>query len=282
MRWRRIEERVFGVLMLLATAVVVGSLVWIAGVIVYRGAGALKLSMLVQLPRGGAYGREGGILNGIVGSVLLSLPATILAGMVALPACIILQDEHAGRNPFIRSARLSLDVLWGVPSIVYGAFGYILMVYMGLRASLLAGIVAITFVQLPIVARAIDEVMRTVPLELKEAAFATGATRFEVATRVVVRQSLPGILTGLLLGFGRGIGDAAALLFTAGYTDGIPASLTEPAASLPLTVFYLLGAPYPEARAKAYAAAFVLLAIVLVVSVVSRLATARLRRSTVI
>ncbi len=282
MSWRTAEERTFKVLMRLSTAVVVGSLLWIALVVLWKGAGALKLSMLVQLPRGGAYGEGGGILNGIVGSMLLSLPATVAAGLMALPACIILQDQHAGRNPFIRTARLSLDVLWGVPSIVYGAFGYTLMVYMGLRASLLAGVIAITFVQLPIVARAIDEVMRTVPAELKEAAFATGATRFEVATKVVLRQCMPGIMTGLLLGFGRGVGDAAALIFTAGYSDRLPGSLTEPVASLPLTVFYLLGTPYPEARARAYAAAFVLLIIVLAVSVVSRLLTAKLRRSMVV
>jgi phosphate transport system permease protein len=281
MSWRRIEERAFKALMMLSTALVVGSLLWIAAVVLWKGAGALKLSMLVQLPRGGAYGEEGGILNGIVGSMLLSLPATLMAGLVALPACIILQDEHAGRNPFIRTARLSLDVLWGIPSIVYGAFGYTLMVYLGLRASLLAGIIAITFVQLPIVARAIDEVMKAVPRELKEAAYATGATRFEVATRVVLRQCLPGILTGLLLGFGRGVGDAAALIFTAGYSDRIPGTLAEPVASLPLTVFYLLGTPYPEARARAYAAAFVLLVIVLIVSVVSRFVAVRFSRSIV-
>jgi len=279
--WRRAEESLFKALMLLSTALVAGSLLWIAGVILWKGAGALNLRMLVRLPRGGAYSTEGGILNGIVGSMLLSVPSALLAGVVALPLCIALQDEYAGRSAFFRTARLSLDVLWGIPSIVYGAFGYTLMVYMGLRASVAAGVIALTFVQFPIVARAIDEVMKAVPRELKEAAYATGATRLEVTTRVVLRQCLPGILTGLLLGFGRGIGDAASLIFTAGYSDYLPRSLGEPVASLPLMVFYLLGTPYPEARARAYAAAFVLLVVVLAVSIASRFMSVGLKRYTV-
>jgi phosphate transport system permease protein len=174
--------------------------------------------------------------------------------------------------------RLSLDVLWGVPSIVYGAFGFTLMIFLGLRASLLGGIIALALLELPIMVRAVDEVMTMVPLELKEASYSLGATRLETAVKVMVRQTLPGLLTALLLGFGRGIGDAASVLFTAGYTDRLPTSFLRPVASLPLAVFFQLGTPVPEVRERAYASALVLTALILAISLTARLLTRRLAR----
>jgi phosphate transport system permease protein len=117
-----------------------------------------------------------------------------------------------------------------------------------------------------------------VPFELKEASYALGATRLETALRVVVRQTAPGLLTALLLAFGRGIGDAASVLFTAGYTDRLPTSLLRPVASLPLAVFFQLGTPFPEVQQRAYASALVLTVIILVISLGARLLAHRLTR----
>jgi phosphate transport system permease protein len=125
-----------------------------------------------------------------------------------------------------------------------------------------------------------DEVIRRMPSELEHAALALGSTRLEVATRIVVRQMLPGMVTAILLAFGRGIGDAASVLFTAGYTDNIPTSLLRPAASLPLAVFFQLGTPFPEVQARAYASALILTVIVLAISLGSRLLAARLGKFT--
>jgi phosphate transport system permease protein len=129
--------------------------------------------------------------------------------------------------------------------------------------------------------RAMDEVIRLMPQELEQASLALGATRLETGLQVVTRQMLPGIVTAILLAFGRGIGDAASVLFTAGYTDRIPTSLTQPAASLPLAVFFQLSMPYPEVQQRAYAAALVLTAIILIVSLSSRWLSSRLSRHTV-
>jgi phosphate transport system permease protein len=123
-----------------------------------------------------------------------------------------------------------------------------------------------------------DEVVRMVPLELREASYALGATRFETTAKVVWRQALPGIITAVLLAFGRGIGDAASVLFTAGYTDNLPTSLMDPVASLPLAVFFQLGTPYPEVQQRAYASGAILLAIVALVSIVSRLLARKFER----
>jgi phosphate transport system permease protein len=123
-----------------------------------------------------------------------------------------------------------------------------------------------------------EEVISMVPLELKEISYAMGATRVETTLRVVLRQALPGIVTGILLAFGRGIGDAASILFTAGYTDHIPRSLFDPAASLPLAVFFQIGTPIEAVQERAYASALILLLIVLFVIIVSRLLGLRFSR----
>jgi phosphate transport system permease protein len=116
------------------------------------------------------------------------------------------------------------------------------------------------------------------PLDLEQASLALGSTRLETAVHIVARQALPGIATALLLAFGRGIGDAASVLFTAGYTDRLPTSLFRPAASLPLAVFFQLGTPFPEVQKRAYAAALILTLIVLVISIGSRWLSGRLSK----
>ncbi|HHS14175.1 MAG TPA: ABC transporter permease subunit, partial [bacterium] len=124
---------------------------------------------------------------------------------------------------------------------------------------------------LPIMSRTMDEVMRMVPAELLDASYALGATRVETAFKVMTRQTLPGILTAVLIAFGRGIGDAASVIFTAGFTDHIPGSLLQPAATLPLAIFFQLGTPFPEVQQRAYASALILTIVILFVCVTSRL-----------
>jgi len=277
-RWRRTQEQIVKVLMVGALAVVLTCLAAILAVIVWRGAPAMKWSMLVETPKGGYYlGQGGGIANAIVGSLYLAFGGLLLAMVAGLPIAIGLQREYGGRT-LTRVTRLVLDILWGTPSIVYGAFGFLIMRQFGLRASLLGGILVLAILMLPIMTRAIEEVLRMVPIELKEIGYAMGATRFETTFRIVLRQVLPGIVMGIMLAFGRGIGDAASILFTAGYTDRIPHSLMDPAASLPLAVFFQIGTPIPEVQQRAYVAAFLLLCIVLVVSLGSRMLSRRMSK----
>ncbi|MFO7741392.1 MAG: phosphate ABC transporter permease PstA [Anaerolineae bacterium] len=274
----KLEQTVMKVLMGSALLLVTGCLVLILGTVVRRGLSAMNLAMITQPPRGGYYtGAGGGILNAILGSLCLAVGATLVALLLGLPIALYLQ-VYAGPCGLVEMVRLSLDVLGGIPSIVYGAFGFSLMLLMGLRASLLGGIIALALVELPIMCRAIEEVLKMVPFELTESAHALGITRWEVAWKIVVRQALPGITSAILLAFGRGIGDAASVLFTTGYTDRLPTSLLRPVASLPLAVFFQLGTPFPVVQERAYASALVLTVMVLVISVFSRLASNRLSR----
>ena len=278
-RHRRAVEIIAKIAMIGSTTLVIGSLLAIIGAIIWKSLPALKLSMITQTPKGGYYlGKEGGILNAIVGSLYLGLGATALALVFSLPVVLYLNLYTKKKSRFAGLTRFAFDVLWGIPSIVYGAFGFVLMMAVGLRASLLAGIITVALLELPIMSRAIDEVMVLVPRELKEASFALGATRLETALKVVVRQCMPGILTAVLIAFGRGIGDAASVLFTAGFTDRIPTSLFQPAATLPLAIFFQLGTPFPEVQQRAYASAAVLTLLILLISIASRLLIRKLTR----
>jgi phosphate transport system permease protein len=154
------------------------------------------------------------------------------------------------------------------------------MLFVGLRASLLAGMITLALVELPILVRTMDEVVRMVPTELTESTYALGTTRLELLG-ILLRQTLPGLATAVLLAFGRGIGDAAAVLFTAGYTDAMPTSLLRPTASLPLAIFFQLSSPFPTVQARAYASALVLTALILVISLLARLSLRALSKHVV-
>jgi phosphate transport system permease protein len=268
---RKFEEDFFKLLMGVSTILVIASLLLIMGTIIWKSLPSLKLSMVTRTPQGGYYlGKEGGILNAILGSFYLASGATVLSILLSLPIVLYL-NLYTKKSSFVAlSARFSFDVLWGVPSIVYGAFGFVIMVFLGLRASLLAGMVTVALLEFPIMSRAMDEVVRMVPKELQDASYSLGATKLETALKVVVRQSLPGILTAILLAFGRGIGDAASVLFTAGFSDRIPTSLSQPAATLPLAIFFQLETPFPEVQERAYASAAILTVIILLISIISR------------
>jgi phosphate transport system permease protein len=282
LRRRKRTDRFFQALAAASAAIVLLALLLILGTILWKSAPALSLAMLTETPHGGFYlGKEGGILNAIAGSLYLALGATALALLLSLPLALYLNIYKARTSKTAVWTRFFLDVLWGVPSIVYGAFGFVIMLALGLRASLLAGILTVALLEFPIMCRAIDEVMRLVPRELQDASASLGATRFETALKVMVRQSAPGILTGVLLAFGRGIGDAASVLFTAGFTDRVPASLTDPAATLPLAIFFQLGTPFPEVRQRAYASAAVLTLIILAISLAGRAMSRKVTRHVV-
>jgi len=278
---RHLTESIVKGMMMVSSVVVAGSLGLILWTVIVRGLPALTWSMISQTPQGGFYmGKGGGVLNAIIGSLYLAGGGTFLALVISLPIALYL-ETYLGDSEWGRYVRLSLDVLWGIPSIVYGAFGFIIMLAVGMRASLLAGIIVLAMLELPIMVRAMDEVIQLMPVDLEQAALALGSTKLEVALRVVTRQMLPGIVTAVLLAFGRGIGDAASVLFTAGYTDRIPTSLLRPTASLPLAVFFQLGTPYPEVQQRGYASALILTIIVLMISLGSRFISGRLNRYTV-
>lgn len=275
MNKRILEQNVFKCLMLGSVAIVLGSLAIIVCTVIVNGAFSISVEMITQTSSGGYYlGRGGGILNAILGSLLLALPATGLAYLIGIGIALYLQRDFL--HPKIASLiRLSLDILWGIPSIIYGIFCLMIMVALGIGTSLIAGIIALTLLEIPIITRSIDESIKMVPFGLKEGSYSLGSTSFETATKVVRKQALPGIIAGALLGLGRGIGDAASILFTAGFSDSIPTSVMDSTAALPTMIYHLYSSPIPSVRERAYAAAFILMMIVTIISILSRGLTKR-------
>lgn len=273
---RIVEENIFRFVMYTSCILVILVFLLMIGAIVAKGAGGLNLKVLTSAPGGGYYtGGGGGILNAILGSIYLALGATLIAGIISVPVSLFLNVYLKKSSKLATFIRFSFDVLWGIPSIVYGAFAFMIMVLFHIRASLFAGIATIALLELPIMTRAADGVLKMVPAELKDVSLSLGATRLETAFRVIFKQALPGIVTAILIGFGRGIGDAAAVLLTTGYTDSLPSSLFRPAATLPLAIFFQLGTPFPEVQQMAYTSALVLMLIILFISIFSRLLTKR-------
>lgn len=276
---KRIEETLFKVLMWVAMAIVFGFVISVIWTVFSRGAKAMSWDMITKLPGGGFYiGKEGGFLNAIVGSLYIVGASTLIGLLISIPVVFYLNVYLKKDSRLAYVARLAFDVLFGMPSIVYGAFGFSIMIYFGLRTSLLGGIIVITLLIIPIFIRSMDEATRNFPRDILDASFSLGATRWETL-KVVVRQIAPGIATATLLSIGRAIGDAASVMFTAGYTDSIPTSLSQPAATLPLAVFFQLSSPIPEVQDRAYAAALVLTVIVLLLSIGGRFITNRFSKN---
>jgi phosphate transport system permease protein len=275
---KRAEEFVFKFLMKAATVIILLCLFSILFTIVKKGLPSMNWDMVSSIPQGGFYiGKEGGILNAIIGSLYIAGGATFLSLAVSIPVVLYINIYLPKGSKLAMLVRSSYDILFGVPSIVYGAFGFTLMIALGLKTSLLAGIITVALLVIPIMVRTMDEVMQLVPKELNDAVYSLGATRWETSM-VILRQVAPGIITAILLSFGRGIGDAACVLFTAGYTDAIPTSITQPAASLPLAIFFQLSSPMEEVQGRAYAAALILTLIVLCINIISRLLNNKLSR----
>jgi phosphate transport system permease protein len=267
---KQYEEKIFKVIMIGAALIILGVLLYIIGTVFYKGFSSLSWEMVTKLPGGGFYlGKEGGVANAIVGSLYIIIGSLALSLIISVPLVMYINFYLPRNSTFSKIIRFFLDILFGIPSIVYGAFGFALMIYLGIRASLLGGIITVGMLIMPIMMRSFDEVTRLLSRDLPDALLSLGATRYEM-TKVILRQMMPGLVSAVLLAVGRGIGDAATVLFTAGYTDNIPAAMNQPAATLPLAIFFQLGSPVEEVQNRAYASAIILTVIILILSFSAR------------
>ncbi|MDY0340953.1 MAG: phosphate ABC transporter permease PstA [Coriobacteriia bacterium] len=191
---------------------VVGLALFIAGYIVYRGAGAIDWTFLSDIPKN--RGREGGIFPVIVGTFYLVAATALIALPVGVLAGVYL-SEYAKRGFGTRAIRLAITNMAGVPSIVYGLFGLSAFVLLaGIGRSLIAAALTLACMTLPVVITATEEALRQIPQDLRQASLALGATRFRMIRTVVLPAAAPGIVTGSILGLARAAGETAPILFT--------------------------------------------------------------------
>jgi phosphate transport system permease protein len=235
-----------------------------------QGASQLRLSFFLNMPRPvGEAG--GGMANAIVGTLILIAIASAVGLPVGVGAGLYLAEERGRRLASV--VRFLSDVLNGLPSIVMGIFAWQVLVRPFKHFSALAGGIALGAMMIPLVTRTTEEMIRLVPISLREAALALGYARWRTSLAVVLRTALPGIVTGALVAVARIAGETAPLLFTAFGNHFWSVSPTQPIAALPLQIFTYAISPYDEWHAQAWAGALVLIALVLVISIAARIAT---------
>ncbi len=267
-----LEEKIFKILMLISILLTLAPLVLIILVSIIKGGSVLlKMPETIIQPPGPRYllGGEGGFLHAILGSMFLVIPATIIATLLAISVSLFLQSDYCTKK-FANIIRVLLDILWGTPSIIFGVFILIILIFTHQRGCLIAGMAALTLLEIPIITRYADEAIQSVPKEIRENAYSMGLTRYET-TKIIFKYSLSGIIAGILIGLGRGIGDAATVIFTTGAGSTMPKGLFQSATTLPVVIFQQANSFYPSVRNHAYAAAFILILIILILNIITRL-----------
>lgn len=278
-RWERrrlVNALMFGITGACALTAV-GVLLFILGYLSWQGASSLRWSFFIMasVPPGEG---GGGIGHAIIGSGHVLMLAALMGTPIALAAALYLTEYGGDKTAAL--LRYSIDLMNGVPSIVLGIFIYLIVVVPSGHFSAIAGASALSLIFVPITARAAEQALRAVPNTLREGALALGVTRWKAVMTVVVPAALPGILTAALLALARVAGETAPLLFTSLNSQFWSSGWTQPTATLPVTIFTYAISPYEDWRRQAWAAAFVLLMLVLVVNGVCRLtASGRLLRT---
>ena len=274
-RLRILKSNVILALCGLAVLVALLPLALILFYVISQGASALNWAFFTQIPR--PVGEAGGGMGNAIAGTLILIG---IAAAIAVPVGVITGVHLAeyGGSGFASAVRFAADVLNGVPSIVIGIFAYGLVVLPVHRFSALAGGFALSIMMVPVIARTTEELLRLVPTGLKEGALALGATRMRAMATVILPAALPGILTGILVALARIAGETAPLLFTSFNNRFWSASLTQPIGSLTVQVFTYAISPYEDWHRQAWAGAFVLVMMILILSIAARLVTRRLER----
>jgi phosphate transport system permease protein len=264
---RKLAARAATAASCVAVAIALVPLLAILIYVAQRGLGALSVSFFTELPRPvGEHG--GGMANAIVGTVELVGLASVMGIPVGIAAGLFLAEYRA--TLLARVVRFSADVLAGVPSIIVGVVVYATIVVRMHHFSTFAGAGALAILMLPLIARTTDELARTVPESLREAALALGASRWRIAIHVVLETAAPGIRAGCMLAVARVCGETAPLLFTAFNNRFWNESLSDPTASLQVQIFTYTMSPYEDWHAQAWASALVLVALVVVLNLTAR------------
>jgi phosphate transport system permease protein len=269
---RRLASNAMVGLMVVAVVLAVLPLFFILLDLLVKGASSLSWDFFTKLPvPAGETG--GGVANGIVGTLIIVGAASVIGIPVGVGAGIYCAEYPGSRLTWL--ARFVADVMNGTPSIVVGVFAWTWIVARQKHFSALAGAVALALLMVPMVMRTTEEMIKLVPNSLREAALALGYPRWRTSLAVVVRTTLPGIVTGTLLAVARIAGETAPLLFTALGSQYLSFRLDQPMAALPLMVFTYATGPYEEWHRFAWAAALVLILVVLLLGVGARLAIGR-------
>ncbi len=276
-RRRRTDWAMRGVLAA-GTAVALIPLILVVYFLLQKGLGAWSGKFFTTDPNGNFLGYPGGIRSAILGTIEMTALATLISVPLGIGVALYL-TEYGKASRFAGTVRYFLDVMTGVPSIVFGLFVYIVLVlgHVGGGFTAWKGSIALSLLMLPVVARAAEVVLQLVPASLREAALALGAPRWRVVTRIVLPTAASGLVTGSLLAIARGAGETAPLLFTAFGAQVFTADLGAQMNALPLQIYGDILQPRTDVNTRAWGAALTLVALILVLNLIARVASRRSR-----
>jgi phosphate transport system permease protein len=264
--------------LLVGTLIALVPLVFVVYYLLKQGLGALSWDFFTSDPTGRFLGPAGGVKSAIIGTILI----VALASLIAIPAGIgvaLYLVEYGKKSFFANLVRYFVDVMTGVPSIVFGLFIYIVLVLTGIGGNFTGwkGSIALSLLMLPVVTRSAEVVLNLVPNSLREAALALGAPRWRVVWSIVLPTALPGLVTGSMLAVARGAGETAPLLFTAFAVNATSWNLGQQMNSLPIQIFNDVRQPQANLVERAWGAALTLVAMILILTLIARLIQRRSR-----
>jgi phosphate transport system permease protein len=256
------------VLSMSAMAIGLIFLLWILTILMFKGFSALSFSMLTQsTPAPGSEG--GGLANAIVGSLMIVVSCSLISTPIGVLAGVYL-SEYGDRSKMAAVTRFVNDIMLSAPSIVIGLFVYAMVVVPSKHFSGWAGTVALSLIAIPVVVRTTENMLKLVPVSLREAAFALGAPKWKVSTSVVLRAAKSGVMSGLLLALARVSGETAPLLFTALNNQFFSLDMNKPMANLPVVIFQFAMSPYDNWVSLAWGGALLITLTVLALNIVAR------------
>jgi phosphate transport system permease protein len=277
---RRRRDRIARTAILAATVLALIPLVLIIYYLLRKGLGSWSLNFFTTDPTGNTFFKNSQI-GGIKSAILGTIEIVALASAIAIPtgiAVAIWLVEYGRQSRFANTVRFAVDVMTGVPSIIFGLFIYIVLVVgTGSTYAAYKGSCALALLMLPVVIRSAEVILLLVPQGLRESAMALGAPRWRVIFRVILPTALPGMVTGVLLSVARAAGETAPLLFTAGATLKTNFNLGQFMNSLPIQIYEDVTSPTTSVEHRAWGAALTLVSIILLLNVLARLASRRSR-----
>ncbi|MDQ6834799.1 MAG: phosphate ABC transporter permease PstA [Actinomycetota bacterium] len=275
---RRRRNRIMRGLLMAGTVIALIPLGLVLFLLISKGAGSLSGDFFTTDPTGNFFGNQGGVRSAILGTLEIVGLASLIAIPVGIGVALYL-TEYGRQSRFADLVRYFVDVMTGVPSIVFGLFIYIVLVKTKIGGAFTGwkGSVALSLLMLPVVVRAAEVVLLLVPSGLREAALALGSPRWRVVSRVVLPTALPGLVTGSLLAIARGMGETAPLLFTVSLAFGATPDLGAPMNTLPVQIYNDIGSPNTTLNNRAWGAGLTLVALILILNLVARAVARRSR-----
>lgn len=274
---RILVNKIVMVLSSLSAAVGIAFLLWILTILVINGIDAINWNIFIFEGAPPGY-EESGLKHALIGQVMLIGVATVIGVPLGILAGTYLSEYGGLKSKLANTIRDISDIMMSAPSIVIGSFVYAIFVAPFGHFSGWAGIIALTIIMVPIILRTTDDMLQLVPTTLREAAFALGAPKYKVIMQVVIRGAKTGILTGVLLGVARVSGETAPLLFTSFNDNFLNTDLSEPIASLTVTMFNYATSPYEDWQKLGWAAAFILSMFILGLNILGRLLLIKRKR----